>query len=41
MGTLSASVLAQDTNHTLIGKVTFVTSKNAYVKFDNTSVINI
>ncbi|WP_339918403.1 hypothetical protein [Yeosuana marina] len=38
---LSGSALAQDNLQTIIGKVTFVTSKNAYVKFDNTIVIKI
>ena len=38
---ISGNVIAQDNYQTVIGKVTFVTSKNAYVKFDNTSVISI
>lgn len=38
---VSVAVRAQDNSHTMIGKVTFVTSKNAYVKFDNTSAIRI
>lgn len=38
---LSANALAQDNLQTIIGKVTFVTSKNAYVKFDNTNVVKI
>jgi hypothetical protein len=38
---LSGNALAQDNLQTIIGKVTFVTSKNAYVKFDNTNVVKI
>ncbi len=41
MGITLANLLAQEKEHILIGKVTFITSKNAYVKFDDTSVINI
>jgi hypothetical protein len=41
MGISTANLLAQDNKHTEIGKVTFVTSKNAYVRFENTSVIKI
>lgn len=41
MGNTTANLLAQDNKHTVIGKVTFVTSKNAYVKFENTNVIKV
>jgi len=37
----SFSNFAQTTKSTLKGQVTFVTSKNAYVKFNNTKLINI
>lgn len=41
MGIFSANVLAQDNNHTITGRVTFVTSKNVYVRFDDTNVVKI
>lgn len=38
---ITINLQAQDNKHTIIGKVTFVTSKNAYVRFDNNRAIKI
>ncbi|QQX78095.1 MULTISPECIES: hypothetical protein [Aequorivita] len=37
----TTSLLAQDDKNTLMGKVSFVTSNNVYVKFESTEKINI
>ena len=38
---ISSSIYGQETSPVLKGKVSFITSKNIYVKFDNTNPINI
>lgn len=38
---ISSSVYGQETSTALKGKVTFITSKNIYIKFNNTQPINI
>ncbi|MEL0455889.1 hypothetical protein WJN01_06595 [Flavobacteriaceae bacterium SZ-1-7] len=41
MGLTTINLQAQENEHTIIGEVTFVTSKNAYVRFENTNVIAV